>query len=74
MAALPKLTFFVRNSSRTLARWRKPLIQPPALRTLVTKHPKNFVPPTEEDLVELRERVQEFTRVYRPAKYSAWLY
>lgn len=28
------------------------------------KHPKDFVPPTEEDLLELRERVQEFTRVY----------
>ncbi|GAT19772.1 isovaleryl-CoA dehydrogenase IvdA [Aspergillus luchuensis] len=39
----------------------KPLIQPPALRTLVMKHPKDFVPPTEEDLLELRERVQEFT-------------
>ncbi|KAH8701744.1 putative isovaleryl-CoA dehydrogenase IvdA [Talaromyces proteolyticus] len=27
-----------------------------------TKHPKGFVPPTDEDLIELRERVQEFTR------------
>ncbi|KAF2264124.1 acyl-CoA dehydrogenase NM domain-like protein [Lojkania enalia] len=27
-----------------------------------TKHPKGFVPPTQSDLDELRERVQEFTR------------
>ena len=27
-----------------------------------SKHPKNFAPPTTEDLYELRERVQEFTR------------
>ncbi|PWY96435.1 acyl-CoA dehydrogenase NM domain-like protein [Aspergillus sclerotioniger CBS 115572] len=71
MAARPKLPFFVRNSSRTLARWRKPFIQPPALRTLVTKHPKDFVPPTEEDLVELRERVQEFTRREIPEEVAA---
>ena len=30
-------------------------------RAASTKHPKGFVPPTQEDLVELRERVQEFT-------------
>lgn len=27
-----------------------------------SKHPKDFVPPSQADLVELRERVQEFTR------------
>lgn len=64
MASFQKLPFFIRQSSRTLVRCRKPLIQPPALRTLVMKHPKDFVPPTEEDLLELRERVQEFTRMY----------
>lgn len=40
---------------------RKPLVQIPTLRTVSTKHPKGFVPPTEEDLTELRESVQEFT-------------
>lgn len=31
-------------------------------RAASTKHPKNFVPPTQEDLDELRERTREFTR------------
>lgn len=33
-------------------------------RAAFTKHPKGFIPPAAEDLVELRERVQEFTRMY----------
>ncbi|PYH69990.1 isovaleryl-CoA dehydrogenase [Aspergillus vadensis CBS 113365] len=71
MTSFQKLPFFIRQSSRTLARCRKPLIQPPALRTLVMKHPKDFVPPTEEDLLELRERVQEFTRREIPEEVAA---
>ncbi|OCL08534.1 putative isovaleryl-CoA dehydrogenase [Glonium stellatum] len=31
-------------------------------RAVSSKHPKGFVPPAKEDLDELRERVQEFTR------------
>jgi len=31
-------------------------------RNASSKHPKGFVPPTSEELSELRERVQEFTR------------
>lgn len=31
-------------------------------RAASNKHPRGFVPPTIDDLVELRERVQEFTR------------
>lgn len=31
-------------------------------RNASSKHPKGFEPPTSEDLVELRERVQEFAR------------
>lgn len=31
-------------------------------RAASTKHPKNFVPPTQEDLDELRERTREFVR------------
>ncbi|RAH62909.1 acyl-CoA dehydrogenase NM domain-like protein [Aspergillus piperis CBS 112811] len=71
MATFQKFPFFARQSSRILARCRKPLIQPPALRTLVMKHPKDFVPPTEEDLLELRERVQEFTRREIPEEVAA---
>ena len=33
-------------------------------RAASTKLPKGFVPPAAEDLLELRERVQEFTREY----------
>jgi isovaleryl-CoA dehydrogenase len=41
------------------------LLRSPAWnRSLSTKHPKGFVSPTDEELVELRERVQEFTRRY----------
>jgi isovaleryl-CoA dehydrogenase len=32
------------------------------LRYASSKHPKGFEPPTQDDLFELRERVQEFTR------------
>jgi hypothetical protein len=35
---------------------------PSSQRFYSSKHPKGFVPPTQEDLTELRERVQEFTR------------
>lgn len=34
-------------------------------RAASTKQSPNFKPPTNDELVELRERVQEFTRVYK---------
>ncbi|OJJ99674.1 hypothetical protein ASPACDRAFT_52340 [Aspergillus aculeatus ATCC 16872] len=72
MAALPRFPSLLRTTSRTLTRRiHHPLIQPPALRTLATKHPKDFVPPTEDDLLELRERVQEFTRREIPEELAA---
>ncbi|RAL12692.1 isovaleryl-CoA dehydrogenase [Aspergillus homomorphus CBS 101889] len=71
MATLPRLPSLLRTSSRTVARRIHPLIQSPALRTLATKHPKDFVPPTEDDLLELRERVQEFTRREIPEELAA---
>jgi isovaleryl-CoA dehydrogenase len=40
-------------------------------RNASSKHPKNFEPPTSEDLTELRERVQEFTRREIPEKLAA---
>lgn len=61
MAALSSL---FRTSSRALYRSRKPLLHTPAFRPLSTKHPKGFVAPTEDELQELRERVQEFTSEY----------
>ncbi len=36
----------------------------PSRRAGSSKHPKGFIAPTTEDLTELRERVQEFTREY----------
>ncbi|EAL91706.1 isovaleryl-CoA dehydrogenase [Aspergillus fumigatus Af293] len=60
-----------RTSSRTLCRIRTPLIYTPASRSLATKHPKGFVPPTEDELLELRERVQEFTRREIPEEVAA---
>jgi isovaleryl-CoA dehydrogenase len=50
---------------------RTPLIYTPASRSLATKHPKGFVPPTEDELLELRERVQEFTRREIPEEVAA---
>ncbi|KAF6239157.1 hypothetical protein HO173_003030 [Letharia columbiana] len=40
-------------------------------RPASTKHPRGFVPPTVDDLAELRERVQEFTRREIPEKVAA---
>ncbi|EYE98400.1 acyl-CoA dehydrogenase NM domain-like protein [Aspergillus ruber CBS 135680] len=63
MTAVSTLPFALRGSSRVLSRSRKPLLHRiPAIRPLSTKHPKGFVAPTEDELQELRERVQEFTR------------
>lgn len=63
---LPRLASLFRSAPRTLGGVRKPLICTPALRTLATKHPNGFVPPTEDELLELRERVQEFTSQHFP--------
>ncbi len=58
---LPSL---LRTSARSLRRSAVlPTFGPGFVRTLSTKHPAGFEPPTEEDLLELRERVQEFTRM-----------
>lgn len=42
-------------------------------RLASTKLPKGFIPPAAEDLVELRERVQEFTRMYALSYYLIML-
>ncbi|KAF7712188.1 Acyl-CoA dehydrogenase [Penicillium ucsense] len=57
---LPSL---LRTSTRSIRpRAALPAITPRFTRFLSTKHPAGFEPPSEEDLLELRERVHEFTR------------
>ncbi|KAL4904509.1 hypothetical protein BDW74DRAFT_185469 [Aspergillus multicolor] len=71
MAAI-RLPLLLRSlPSRAPTRFARPLI--PAVRTLatITKHPTGFKPPTEDDLVELRESVQEFTRREIPEEVAA---
>ncbi|KAJ9297170.1 hypothetical protein DTO271G3_4463 [Paecilomyces variotii] len=70
MAAL-RVPQLLLRSSRTLSQVQRPLLQTPAWRMLSTKHPKGFQVPTEDDLVELRERVQEFTRREIPEEVAA---
>ncbi|KAL1991795.1 hypothetical protein VTN49DRAFT_5103 [Thermomyces lanuginosus] len=61
--APPALPFALRVASRRITRRGvTALSQPVWSRCLSTKHPKGFVPPTAEELTELRERVQDFTR------------
>ena len=49
------------NTIRQIGRLRPRPLQINTKRAASTKHPQGFVPPTAEDLTELRERVQEFT-------------
>ncbi|OJD32318.1 isovaleryl-dehydrogenase [Diplodia corticola] len=65
MASLLTPRALLAHSARRVTRPRlptrvAPLVQRAALST--AKHPSGFTPPTDEDLEELRERVQEFTR------------
>jgi len=61
-SSIPRL---LTQSTRSLARTRRKPI-PGALNLYraasSSKHPPGFAPPTQDDLSELRERVQEFTR------------
>ncbi|KAK1963960.1 acyl-CoA dehydrogenase [Colletotrichum sublineola] len=60
---------------RSLARPARQLrpLATPALHTRhhSSKHPKGFEPPSQADLTELRERVQEFTRREIPEEVAA---
>lgn len=67
MASLSPLSSIFRSSAtRSFSRVRKPIptlaASPRLWRTVSTKHPAGFEPPTDEDLLELRDRVQEFAR------------
>jgi len=54
-------------------RWLPPGLLPSAdpRRFASSKHPKGFSPPSQSDLDELRERVQEFTRREIPEEVAA---
>lgn len=41
-----------------------------AKRAASSKHPKGFVPPATEELAELRDRVQEFTRMILTSHFA----
>jgi isovaleryl-CoA dehydrogenase len=51
------------RSIRQLCTQQPRLLSLNARRYASTKHPKGFVPPTQADLQELRESVQEFARM-----------
>ncbi|KAL1982208.1 hypothetical protein VTN96DRAFT_1634 [Rasamsonia emersonii] len=71
---LPRL--LLRSRTTRCARGSS-VLRSPAWRPLSTattgaiKHPKGFVPPTDDELLELRERVQEFTRREIPEEVAA---
>lgn len=58
--ALPSL---LRTSARSVRRSPLPALVPSFTRSVSTKHPAGFTPPTDDDLLELRERVQDFTSI-----------
>ncbi|CDM29344.1 hypothetical protein DTO013E5_5304 [Penicillium roqueforti] len=60
----------LRTSTRAVRLTRIPALTP-YFRSISTKHPTGFVPPSESDLLELRERVQDFTRREIPADVAA---
>ncbi|CAF9930187.1 MAG: hypothetical protein ALECFALPRED_004546 [Alectoria fallacina] len=63
----PSITNTIRQAGRTTPR----VFHIPFQRAASTKHPRGFVPPTIDDLTELRERVQEFTRREIPEEVAA---
>ncbi|QQK43305.1 Isovaleryl-CoA dehydrogenase IvdA, putative [Penicillium digitatum] len=64
---LPSL---LRTSTRAVRLNHIPALTP-CFRSISTKHPTGFEPPSEEELLELRERVQDFTRREIPADVAA---
>ncbi|KAJ5649939.1 uncharacterized protein N7484_003662 [Penicillium longicatenatum] len=70
MASLT-LPSLLRTSTRSLRRTAIPALAQGFARSVSTKHPAGFTPPTEDELVELRERVQDFTRREIPAEVAA---
>ena len=64
----------LRSATRSLPRPNKCVFVPANTllqrRHASSKHPKAFVPPSNEDLQELRDRVQEFTRREIPEAFA----
>ncbi|KAL1958686.1 hypothetical protein VTO42DRAFT_4029 [Malbranchea cinnamomea] len=69
--ASPVLPRLLSRAPRALYRPKRQLVQLTSWRAASTKHPKGFVPPTEDELQELRENVQEFTRREIPEEVAA---
>ncbi|KAI4194869.1 MAG: hypothetical protein LQ350_007524 [Teloschistes chrysophthalmus] len=59
------------NTIRQIGRTRSSIYAETFKRAASTKHPAGFSPPSTEDLTELRERVQEFTRREIPEEVAA---
>jgi isovaleryl-CoA dehydrogenase len=71
--AFPVIQRLASTTTRALCCSRTSLASRHLLRLASTssKHPSGFTPPTTEDLNELRERVQEFTRREIPEEVAA---
>ncbi|EEA23827.1 hypothetical protein TMatcc_006900 [Talaromyces marneffei ATCC 18224] len=61
----------LRPSRPVVASGARPLRGPAWSRQHSTKHPKGFVPPTDDDLIQLRESVQDFSRREIPEEVAA---
>ncbi|KAI4146874.1 MAG: hypothetical protein L6R39_003310 [Caloplaca ligustica] len=59
------------NTIRRIGRSRPRIYSETLKRAASTKHPKGFLPPSSEELTELRERVQDFTRREIPEDVAA---
>ncbi|KAL8946945.1 MAG: hypothetical protein Q9222_006729, partial [Ikaeria aurantiellina] len=59
------------NTIRQIGRARPKIYAEAFKRAASTKHPKGFVAPSSEELTELRERVQDFTRREIPEELAA---
>ncbi|KAL8868596.1 MAG: hypothetical protein Q9174_004885 [Haloplaca sp. 1 TL-2023] len=69
--ASPIITRGFNTGVRQICRQRPRLRLESFRRAASSKHPSGFVPPSTEDLTELRERVQEFTRREIPEDLAA---
>ena len=68
----PNVARTLTNTIRQINRSRhRTLRLSPTKRTLTTKHPHGFVPPSQSDLTELRDRVQDFVRRTIPDSVAA---
>ncbi|RPB05250.1 acyl-CoA dehydrogenase NM domain-like protein [Choiromyces venosus 120613-1] len=70
---MPSLSTLTRSmlTRRVVASSHMAITRPLSCRFHSTKHTRNFKPPTSEDLIELRERVREFTKREIPEEFAA---